>query len=83
MIGPLPLGHPVGALAAITPVGTEVTVVEPIELLAVTRMRSVVPTSDCLRVYVRAVAPAMFSQLPPVRLHVRHWRLNVIGWVPD
>src|SRR5262245_62795433 len=83
LIGPLPLGHPVGALAATMPVGTEVTVVEPIELRAVTRMRNVVPTSDCRSVYVLPVAPLMFSQLPPVRLQLRHWKLNVIVGVPD
>ena len=25
----------------------------------------------------------MLEQLPPAELHVRHWYVNVIGWVPD
>ena len=58
--GPLPPGHPVGALASMTAVGTDVASVVPIEFRAVTRTRRVVPTSVCLRLYVRATAPGMF-----------------------
>ena len=66
-----------------TAVGTDVAVVEAMELRAVTRTRSVEPTSACLRLYVRPVAPAMLLQLPPVALHCRHWAEYEIGCVPD
>ena len=54
----------------------------PSLFLAVTRMRTVLPTSGFFSVYVCLVAPPMFAQLFPCSSQRRHWYLNVIGCVP-
>jgi hypothetical protein len=53
--------------------GGDAAVAAPFEFRAVTRMRSVLPTSDCRVTYVLPVAPEIGVQLPPLLLHVRHW----------
>src|SRR5918994_5266436 len=75
--------EPLGASAlATTPVGAEVAEAAPAALRAVTRTRSVVPSSAAVRTYVFPVAPLMSEQLPPVRSQRRHWYENVIGCCP-
>jgi hypothetical protein len=68
--------------AVMTAVGTEVAFVEPSRLVAVTRTRSVLPTSTPLSVYVLLVAPLIAEQLPPLRSQRRHEKANVIGCGP-
>jgi len=87
--GSVTLGQPFAAggvvvvgRGATTAVGTEVAWVEPSALRAVTRTRSVLLRSGDESSYVFPVAPLMLEQLPPVRLHRRHWYANVIGSVP-
>jgi hypothetical protein len=46
---------------------------EPAELVARTRTRSVLPTSTDVSVCGFFVAPLMFAQLPPLELQRRHW----------
>ena len=56
-----------GAVAFwITAVGTEVAVVWPSAFFAITRKRSVLPTSAEVSVYFVACAPLITAQLPPV-----------------
>jgi hypothetical protein len=74
------IADPLGALALLTTaVGADVAEAVPAELRAVTRTRSVVPSSADVSVYVFAVAPLMLEQLPPVRSQRRHWYVNVSG----
>src|SRR5207249_11756216 len=40
-------------------------------------------TSTDASVYVLLVAPMMFAQFDPFESQRRHWKANVIGWVPD
>ena len=75
----LPAGHPfdaglgvvvvvvvvVAAGFRITAVGTEVAVLCPSALIAVTRKRSVLPTSAEVSVYLNPCAPLITAQLPP------------------
>ena len=63
LIGPLPLGQPVTGASVMTAVGADVSVSSPIALRAVTRTRSVLPTSACLATYVLAVAPLIDEHL--------------------
>ena len=48
-----------------TAVGTDVEVAEPALFVAVSRTRSVLPTSTCFSAYVEPVAPEMLEQLAP------------------
>ncbi len=52
-------------------------------MLAVTRRRSVFPTSLATGTYDDPVAPETFVQDEPDASHRRHCRANVIGAVPD
>jgi hypothetical protein len=79
LIGPLPLGQPVTGSSVMTAVGAEVTVSVLTAFSAVTRTRSVLPTSDCLATNVLPVAPLIDEQPPPLELQLRHWKVNVIG----
>jgi hypothetical protein len=54
-----------GAAATTTSVSADVAVLDPAEFDAVTSTRTDAPTSTEVSVYVCAVAPAMFVQLPP------------------
>src|SRR5215208_1214695 len=87
-IGPLPAGQPfapgggvgvvvvvvvVGALSATTAVGVDVRAVDPSALVAVTRTRSVLPSSGFLSVYVFSLAPPIAAQLPPSLSQRCHW----------
>jgi hypothetical protein len=59
---------PLGASAfATTPDGADVADAAPLAFLAVTRTRSVFPSSADVSTYVFAVAPLMSAQLPPLR----------------
>ena len=62
-----------GASAATTPVTADVAEDDPVELLAVTTTRSVVPTSPWPSAYVAPVAPATFAHAPPDALQLCHW----------
>jgi hypothetical protein len=71
---------PLGASAfATTAVGTDVDDAAPRTFLAVTRTRSVLPPSDDVSAYVRAVAPPISAQLPPVASQRRHRYEKVCG----
>src|SRR5262245_15694228 len=83
VIEPVPLGQPVTGSSVTTAVGADVAVSLAMAFVAVTRTRSVLPTSACLATYVFAVAPAIDEQLPPAELQLRHWYVNEIGCVPD
>ena len=62
------IAEPAGASALLTTaVGAEVADAVPAEFRAVTRIRSVVPSSAEVSVYVLLVAPLMSEQLAPVR----------------
>src|SRR5919201_3786329 len=75
--------EPLGASALPTTlVGADVAEVAPAVLRAVTRTRTVLPSSAVVRTYVFPVAPLMFEQLPPVRSQRRHWYENVSGCCP-
>ena len=64
---------PPGASAlAMTAVGADVAEAVPALLRAVTRTRSVVPSSAAVRTYVFDVAPLMLEQLPPLPSQRRH-----------
>src|SRR6185312_521972 len=82
-IVPLPDGQPVGAGAAgfseTTPVGTEVDVPEPSAFFAVTRTRSVCPTSALRRSYRRRSAPLIPAQLPPFLSQRWYWYEYEVG----
>jgi hypothetical protein len=65
---------PAGASALLTTdVGAEVAEAVPAELRAVTRARSVLPSSTEVSVYVFDVAPLMSEQLAPVWSQRRQW----------
>ena len=77
------IADPEGASAlATTAVGADVAEAVPALLRAVTRTRSVVPSSADVRTYVFAAAPLMSAQLEPLRSQRRQWYANVIGAVP-
>ena len=63
-------------------VAAETTDAEPAAFFAVTRTRSVLPTSAEPSLYVFAVAPITFAQLAPALSQRRHWYENDIGWKP-
>src|SRR5205814_6986242 len=67
----------------ITALGADVVDDEPLPFRAVTRTRSVLPTSTPFNVYVRCVAPVIVEQLPPVWSHRRHSYVYVTGCAPD
>src|SRR6476469_9242767 len=72
-----------GAWPALTAaVGTDVALRVPSEFLALTTIRSVLPTSTAFSVYVLSFAPPMLLQLPPSPSHLLHWYDYVIGSVP-
>src|SRR5215212_3298137 len=74
---------PTGASALpITAVGADVAARAPSVFFAVTRTRTVFPTSTDVRTYVFCVAPLMSEQLPPVWSQRRHWYANAIGCPP-
>src|ERR687895_1944195 len=58
-------------------VGTDVAVLEPSRLVAVTRTRSVLLTSTRPTLYVLLVAPLIAEHLPPLRSQRRHEKANV------
>jgi len=74
-----PLG---GSAFTTTPLGTDVADEAPRLFLAVTRTRSVVPSSADVSLYVFSVAPLMVAQLPPVRSQRRQTYVNAIGCAP-
>ena len=51
----------------------DVAAVEPPSLVAVTTTRTVSPTSLAVSDRVAALAPAIFTQLPPEELQDSHW----------
>src|SRR5262245_42686565 len=70
-----------------TLVGFDATVFEPSAFIAVTRTRSLKPTSARTSRYRRSVAREMMAQFPPSGCppsvpHRTHWYANEIGWVP-
>jgi hypothetical protein len=70
-----------------TAVGFDATVFEPSAFAAVTRTRSLKPTSARTSRYRRSVAREMIAQLPPSGCppsapHRTHWYANEIGCVP-
>ena len=65
---PLTLTGGVTAFAFTTAVGFDVACAEPSAFLAVTRTRSVSPTSAFFTRYDEVVAPPMFEQFAPARL---------------
>jgi hypothetical protein len=65
-----------------TAVATESAVADDAEFVAVTRTRTVEPTSPATSVYVAPVAPAMSTQPAPPVSQRRHWRAYEIGAVP-
>ena len=67
------VGEGVVDAAATTAVGVVVAVVDPSALVAVTWARSVLSRSTVFKVYVVAVAPEMFEQLPPSLSQRSHW----------
>src|SRR5262249_57429551 len=76
---PVPLGQPVGGLAAVTTaVGTDVSELWPSLFEAVTRTRSVFPASTGWSLYVFGVAPEMSEQLAPASFDPRPPQANVI-----
>jgi hypothetical protein len=70
------------AVAPTTAVGSEAAVLEPPSLEAVTRKRSVKPTSAAPSKYVCAVAPLTDEQLEPALSQRCHWYAYEIGAVP-
>jgi hypothetical protein len=61
------IAAPLGAPAFCTTAeGADVDVLDPAVFVAVTRTRSVLPTSTDFSVYVLFVAPLIDEQLPPV-----------------
>ena len=77
------IAAPAGAFAFVTAaVGAEVDVRDPRLFFAVTRTRSVLPTSTDFSAYVVEVAPEMLAQLPPDASHLVHWYAYVIGCSP-
>src|SRR5439155_7241298 len=78
---PEPDGQPVaGGLAVITELGADVAEFEPEPFVAVTRTRSVWPTSAPLRVYTWPVAPPMSEHPPPFLLQRPHRYANEVGF---
>jgi hypothetical protein len=78
-------GQPVGAGAGAEPiftVGLLVAVLEPLELLPITRIRSVLPVSALFTRYAAVVAPLMLWHVLPLPSHTSHWYWNVIGDAP-
>jgi hypothetical protein len=61
-----------GAGADTTPVGSELAVLGPVALLAVTTDSIVAPTSPACNVYVLELAPKIVTQPPPDALQSAH-----------
>jgi hypothetical protein len=74
---------PVGGPAVTLLVAAESAVPSPAAFRAVTRTRSVLPTSAERTTYVRLIAPVMSAHCWPPVLQRRHWYVNAIGVVPD
>ena len=70
---PFATGGGVVVFALTTAVSFESELAEPSEFFAVTRTRSVWPTSAFLSRYVEESAPPMFAQPLPCALQRRHW----------
>jgi hypothetical protein len=69
-------------VGATTAVAADVAVLDPPSFVAVTTTRSAEPTSAEVRPYVKAVAPAMSTQLEPVESQRRHCAAYEIGADP-
>jgi hypothetical protein len=61
------------AAARTIAVGTDIALVDPSAFVAVTRTRSVLPTSFDATVYSRLPASEICEQLPPVFEQRNHW----------
>ena len=73
IVGGEVLDGAIGALAEITAVWFEIAVLDPAVFDPVTSIRTVVPTSRSVSVYVCDVAPRMLTQLEPVWSQLSHW----------
>jgi hypothetical protein len=69
-------------LLAMTGLGPESTVDEPPVFVAVTRTRSVWPTSAEVTVLLFAVAPGILAHPPSPARHRSHWYRKLIGSAP-
>jgi hypothetical protein len=78
-VPPPPPPPPPPEAAVTTCVGRESADAPPALFEAVTRTRSVDPTSPVRTVYVAAVSDPMSAQLAPELEHLRHWYVIDVG----